>query len=58
MNELDLIKLKIPSEAELSDFIVGNKAIYDERIKERLSCKICNDYDVPSFGHIPSAKPF
>ena len=58
LNELDLIKLKIPSASELSGIIVGNIIIYDERIRERFSCKICNEYDVPSFGCIPSAKPF
>ena len=56
-NEFDLIKLKIPSESELNGIIAGSTTIYDERIKERLSCKICNEYDVPSFGGIPSAKP-
>ena len=58
MNEIDLIKLKISSESELSGIIAGNKTLYDEIIKEKLPCKICNEYDVPSFGAISSAKPF
>ena len=57
-NELDLIKLKIPSESELSSIIAGNRTNYDERIKKRLSYKICNEDDVPSFDSITSAKPF
>ena len=57
-NEIDLIKLKIPSESELSEIITRNRNIYDEIIKERLSCKICNDYNIPLFVGIPSAKPF
>ena len=32
--------------------------MHDERIKEWLSCKIFLEYDQPSFGGIPSAKPF
>ena len=58
LNELDLIKLKLTFEFERSGIITGNRIIHDERIKERLSCKICNEYDVPSFGCIPSANPF
>ena len=42
----------------MSGIIAGNTTIYDERVKERLSCKICNDHNVPSFGGIPNAKPF
>ena len=58
LNELDLIKLKIPSESEMCGIIAGERAMYGERIKERLSCKICLEYDVPSFGGFPSAKLF
>ena len=58
LNELDLIKLKIPSESEICDIIAGEKSMYDERIQERLSCKICLEYGVPSFGGIPVFKPF
>ena len=38
--------------------IAGERSMYDERIKERLSCKICLEYDVPSFGDIPVVKKF
>ena len=58
LNELDLIKLKVPSESEMCGIIAGERSMYDEIIKERLSCKICLEYDVPSFGGIPVAKPF
>ena len=58
LNEIDLIKLKIPSESELSGIIVENRIIYDKRIKERLSFKICNENDVPSFGGISNANHF
>ena len=58
LNELDLIKLKIPSESEMCGIIAGKRSMYDVRIKERLSCKICLEYDVPSFSGIPVAKRF
>ena len=38
--------------------IAGERSMYDVRIKERLSCKICLEYDVPSFSGIPVAKIF
>ena len=53
LNELDFIKLKIPSESEMCGIIAGERSMYDERIKERLLCKICLEYDEPSFGAIP-----
>ena len=58
VNELDLIKLKIPSNAELSGIFQGDRTMYDERIKDRLSCKICLKYDVPLLGGLPLSKPF
>ena len=58
LNVLDFINLKLPSESELSGIISGNRKNYDERIKERLYCKICNEYDVPFFGGIPSTIQF
>ena len=58
LNKIDLIKLKIPSESEIYFIIVGNRTMYDERIKERLSCKICLKHDVLSLGGLPGAKPF
>ena len=32
--------------------------MYDERIKDKLSCKICLKYDVPSLSSLPGAKLF
>ena len=58
INEPDLMKFKIPSKAELRDIIQGDRTMYDERIKERLSCKICLKYDVLLLGGLPLAKPF
>ena len=58
LNEVDLIKLKILSEAELSGIVDGNRKLYEERIKDRLSCKLCNFYDVTEFGGIPNSNPF
>ena len=58
LNELDLIKLKIPSESEMCGIIAGERSMYDERIKERLSSKIYLEYDVLSFGGLPVAKSF
>ena len=57
-NEPDLMKLKIHSKAELRGIIQGDRTMYDERIKERLSCKICLKYDVLLLGGLPLAKPF
>ena len=58
LNEIDLIKLKIPSDSEICGIIVGDRTMYDEIIKERLSCKICLKYEVPSLGGLSSSKPF
>ena len=58
LNELDLIKLKIPSESEICGIIAGERSMYDERIEEILCCNIFLRYDVPSFGGIPVAKSF
>ena len=33
LNDIDLIKLKIPSEAELNSIVEGNRTIYEEKIK-------------------------
>ena len=40
LNELDLIKLKIPSESEMYGIVAGDRSLYDKRIQERLCCKI------------------
>ena len=58
LNELDLIKLKLSSETELKGVTEGNKGLYSERIEDRLSCKVCNFYDVPDAGDVLDSRPF
>ena len=38
--------------------IDGDRTMHDDRIKDRLSCKICLKYDIPSLGGLPGVKPF
>ena len=40
LNELDLIKLKIPYKEELKFIVEGNMEMYNFRIDEILSCKV------------------
>ena len=47
LNELDLIKLKIPYKEELKYIVEGRVDMYNSRIYERLSCKVCNFYQTP-----------
>ena len=47
LNELDLIKFKIPFKEELNGIFEGNMDMYRKRIDERLSCKVCNFYQTP-----------
>ena len=58
LNELDLIKLKLPSEAELKGITEGNQNLYNQIIEDKLSCKVCNFYDVPDAGGVPNSRPF
>ena len=58
LNEFDLIKLKLPSKAELKAIAEGNKKLYNERIEDILSCKVCNFYDTPSTSGVPDSRPF
>ena len=58
LNELDVIKLKLPSEAGLKGITEGNKKLYNERIKYRLSWKVFNCYDVPDASCFPDSRPF
>ena len=55
LNELDLIKFKIPSEAELNDIVEGNRKLYKDRIEDRLYCRICNSSDVTNVEGIPNS---
>ena len=42
LNELDLINLKLPSKEESKGIVEGNSEMYNDRIEDRLSCKVCN----------------
>ena len=57
LNDLDLIKLKIPYKEELKGIVEGNMEIYNIRIDERLSCKVCNVYQTPEDGCLPISRP-
>ena len=58
LNELDLIKLKIPFKEELKCIVEGSMDMYNSRIDERLSCKVCNFYQTPEDGCLPISRPF
>ena len=47
LNELDLIKLKLPSKEELKIIVEGNSKMYNDSIEDRLSCKVCNFFESP-----------
>ena len=40
LNEFDLIKLKLPSKEEFKGIVEGNSEMYNDRIEDRLSCKV------------------
>ena len=58
LNELDLIKFKIPFKEELNGIFEGNMDMYRNRIDERLSCKVCNFYISPDDQNLPISRPF
>ena len=58
LNELDLIKLKIPYKEELKCIVEGNTEIYNIRIEDRLSCKVCIFFQTPDDGYLPVSRPF
>ena len=58
LNELNLIKRKLHPESELKWITEGKKKLHNERIEERLSCKVCNFYDAPDAGGVPDSRPF
>ena len=58
LNELDLIKFKIPFKEELKCIFEGNMDMYSNRIDERLSCKVCNFYISPDDQGLPISRPF
>ena len=41
LNELNLIKLELPSKEELKGIVEGNLEMYNDRIEDILSCKMC-----------------
>ena len=41
LNELDFIKLKLPSKEELKGIVEGNLEMHNDRIEDILSCKMC-----------------
>ena len=58
LNELDLIKLTITYKGELKCIVEGNMEMYNCRIDEKLSCKVCNFYQTPENGCLPISRPF
>ena len=54
LNDIDLIKLKLPSETELKYIAEGNNKLYNDRIEDRISCKGCKFYDKPAFDSSPN----
>ena len=58
LNELDLIKLKIPFKEELKCIVEGSMDMYNNRIDNKLSCKVCNFYETPDDGCLPISRPF
>lgn len=58
LNKVALIKLKITSEAGLNGIVERNRKLYKDRIKDRLSCKRCNAYDITEFEIISNSTLF
>ena len=50
LNQLDLIKLKLPTKEKLKSIVKGNSKIYNARIESRVSCKVCMFYELPDDG--------
>ena len=47
LNELNLIKLKLPSKEELIGIVEGKSEMYNHRIEDRLSCNMCKSFVTP-----------
>ena len=47
LNELNLIKLKLPSKEELIGIVEGKSEMYNHRIEDRLSCNMCKRFVTP-----------
>ena len=52
MNEFSIIKIKKPSEDDLSDYIKDRRDMYIKRVEDRLTCIICIFYRVPECGDL------
>ena len=58
LNELDLIKLKLPTKEELKGIVEGNSKIYKDRMEDRVPCKVCMFYESPDDGDFLVSRPF
>ena len=58
LNELDLIKLKLPSKEELKYIVDRNSKLYNDKIEDRLSCKVCIIFESPDDECLPVSRPF
>ena len=58
LNELNLIKLELPSKEELKGIVEGNLEMYNDRIEDILSCKMCIFFEIPDDECLPVARPF
>ena len=53
-----MIKLKLPPKEELKDIVEGNSKMYNDRIEDRLTCKVCNCFGSPDDEYLPVSRPF
>ena len=58
LNELDLIKLKLPTKEELKGIIEGNSKMYNDIIEDKVSCNVFNFYESPDDGYLLDSRPF
>ena len=58
LNELDLIKLQLLNKEELNGIVEGNFKMYNDRIEDRLSCKVCRLYESPDDGGVSFSRLF
>ena len=58
LNELNLIKLKLPSKVELKGIVLGNSEMYNDRIEDNLPCKVYIFFETFNDGSLPVSRPF
>ena len=58
LNELNLIKLELPSKEELKGIVEGNLEMHNDRIEDILSCKMCIFFETPDDECFPVSIPF